>query len=214
MDFGYKNSLSSREVKIVGWEDPNCAMFIHLGGGLYETMQSGTITCEDKKIRTFSKSVGDTFASKLNQKCNSSCVTTNTGSIKTVRVKIDPLPAPHATLVRGLDGDIGTVMDGRGGGDGNEQDKLRIEALLDKNIRETKNLLTSYQGQGEEIFTQNSQIGIIIGLGFITIIAIEIIIAGGVWYYKRKCNTAAGLTRYRAVGLTAANNSGTGWQNK
>ena len=52
MDFGYKNSLSSREVKIVGREDPNCAMFVHLGGGLYETMQSGTITCEDKKIRT------------------------------------------------------------------------------------------------------------------------------------------------------------------
>ena len=114
--FSYKNSLSSREVKIVGREDPNCAMFIHLGGGLYETMQAGTITCYDKKIKTFSISVRDTFSSKLNQNCNSSCVTTNTGNIKTEKVKIDPLPAPHATLVRGLDEDIGTVMDGKSGG--------------------------------------------------------------------------------------------------
>ncbi len=142
--FQFDKPLSLQEVRLNDSETYDCAIFVHLGGGVYEVTKEGNITCS-KNTNYYDK--GNIFSKQDNEQCNSSCATTGINLAERIQIMLDPLPARHPTLVRpremNLDVPLGLTKSGA--------DVRRVQALLDKTMADSRDILDSFKQEDYEI---------------------------------------------------------------
>jgi len=194
-DFDVRKPITSYEVKLTKKETEECVLFFHLGGGMYETLKNGKITCKISKYNTFETKAGSTFAlSNQNEICNSSCAATG-NNYKQIKIVLDPLPAPHPTLVRmneeKIDIPIGTGAGARGSA-------RRMQAILDKTIRESERMLADFN-QPETVLQQTNHYAGIVAVCLVLAMMVAISAYCGTRWYRKKKYAPVAATRSTLV---------------
>ena len=143
-------SLGVWEARVMGLQDTDCSMVVHLTGKRYQVVTPGNMTCysPDKVGRFRWNRAGDTFSlDKWEPSCSTRCLSVGPRGFKIDLRTLDPIPTVHPAMLREVSAfqgapnplDINT----------DRQTFNRLHDIIQKDVKENKDMLTDMHNNDE-----------------------------------------------------------------